>query len=144
MHAYDWSQIQGSKLIVDRATPDTVFTTLDGVERKLVGEEIMICDASGPIGLAGVMGGANSSIQDSTTRVFLEVAYFKPERVRKAAQVHGLKTDASFRFERGTDIEAKLFALQYAAQLILEIAGGQIASELIDLYPTKLRWLKSL
>ena len=138
MHAYDWSQIQGSKLIVDRATPDTVFTTLDGVERKLVGEEIMICDASGPIGLAGVMGGANSSIQDSTTRVFLEVAYFKPERVRKAAQVHGLKTDASFRFERGTDIEAKLFALQYAAQLILEIAGGQIASELIDLYPTKI------
>ncbi|MFM6937281.1 MAG: phenylalanine--tRNA ligase subunit beta, partial [Aquirufa sp.] len=87
--------------------------------------------------LAGVMGGADSSIQDSTTRIYLEIAYFKPERIRKAAQIHSLKTDASFRFERGTDIEAKAFAIQYAALLIQEIAGGQISSDLVDYYPEK-------
>ncbi|MFM7019559.1 MAG: phenylalanine--tRNA ligase subunit beta [Aquirufa sp.] len=137
MHAYDWHQLRGGKLIVEQAKADSLFVTLDGTERKLSGEEIMICDAEGPIGLAGVMGGADSSIQDSTTRIYLEVAYFKPERIRKAAQIHSLKTDASFRFERGTDIEAKAFAIQYAALLIQEIAGGTISSELVDVYPEK-------
>jgi phenylalanyl-tRNA synthetase beta chain len=137
MHAYDWNQLRGGKLIVDQAKSGTKFTTLDGIERTLSGEEIMICDAEGPIGLAGVMGGANSSIQDSTTRIYLEVAYFKPERIRKAAQIHSLKTDASFRFERGTDIEAKAFAIQYAALLIQELAGGQISSDLVDIYLEK-------
>ncbi|CAM3761841.1 phenylalanine--tRNA ligase subunit beta [Aquirufa aurantiipilula] len=137
MHAYDWEQIKGQQLIVKSLAAGTSFTTLDGIERKLDGEEIMICDASGPIGLAGIMGGANSSIQDSTTRVFLEVAHFRPERIRKSSQVHGLKTDASFRFERGTDIEAKLLALQYAAILIQELAGGEVASQLLDYYPNK-------
>ncbi|RXK50866.1 phenylalanine--tRNA ligase subunit beta [Aquirufa rosea] len=137
MHAYDWDQIKGQQLIVKTLAAGTPFTTLDGVERKLDGEEIMICDASGPIGLAGIMGGAGSSIQDSTQKVFLEVAYFKPERIRKSSQVHGLKTDASFRFERGTDIEAKLLALQYATILIQELAGGKVASQLVDYYPNK-------
>jgi phenylalanyl-tRNA synthetase beta chain len=137
MHAYDWKQLRGGKLIVDQAKAGTKFKTLDGIERTLSGEEIMIYDASGPIGLAGVMGGADSSIQDSTSRIYLEVAYFKPERIRKAAQIHGLKTDASFRFERGTDIEAKAFAIQYAALLIQEIAGGQICSDLVDIYHEK-------
>jgi len=137
MHAYDWHQIKGGKLEVKTLAEGTVFKTLDGVERKLNGEELMICDGSGAIGIAGIMGGANSSIQDSTTRVFLEVAHFAPERIRKAAQFHSLKTDASFRFERGTDIEAKLFALKYAAKLILELAGGTINSEWLDHYPEK-------
>ena len=124
MHAYDWHQIKGNRLEVKTLAAGTIFKTLDGIERKLNGEELMICDGSGAIGLAGIMGGANSSIQDSTTRIFLEVAHFAPERIRKAAQFHSLKTDASFRFERGTDIEAKFFALKYATKLILELAGG--------------------
>ena len=137
MHAYDWHQIKGSRLEVKTLAEGTFFKTLDGVERKLNGEELMICDGSGAIGLAGIMGGANSSIQDTTNRIFLEVAHFAPERIRKAAQFHSLKTDASFRFERGTDIEAKLFALKYATKLILELAGGTITSEWIDHYPEK-------
>jgi phenylalanyl-tRNA synthetase beta chain len=137
MHAYDWHQINGGRLDVKTLAVGTIFKTLDGVDRKLNGEELMICDGSGAIGLAGIMGGANSSIQDSTTRVFLEVAHFAPERIRKAAQFHSLKTDASFRFERGTDIEAKSFALKYATKLILELAGGTITSDWLDHYPVK-------
>ena len=142
MHAYDWNEIKGGELIVDSLPAGTVFKTLDGIERKLTGEELMICDASGAIGMAGVMGGEDSVIKDSTTRVFLEVAHFKPERIRKASQIHGLKTDASFRFERGTDIQAKLFALEYAAQLIQEVAGGKITSEPIDYYPTQVELVR--
>ncbi|MFM6948529.1 MAG: phenylalanine--tRNA ligase subunit beta [Aquirufa sp.] len=137
MHAYDWNKIQGGKLIVQTLSAGSIFKTLDGIERKLSGEEIMICDANGPIGLAGVMGGEDSGIQENTTRVFLEVAHFKPERIRKASQQHSLKTDASFRFERGTDIEAKLFALKYATLLIQELAGGVVSSEITDIYPNK-------
>ena len=137
MHAYDWHAIKGGKLIVKTLTPGTEFVTLDGITRKLSAEEIMICDADGPIGIAGVMGGQDSGIQDGTTRVYLEVAHFKPERIRKASQTHGLKTDASFRFERGTDVEAKLFALEYAVQLIQSIAGGEVASDILDYYPEK-------
>lgn len=137
MHAYDWHAIKGGKLIVKTLNPGTEFVTLDGITRKLGTEEIMICDADGPIGIAGVMGGQDSGIQDGTTRVYLEVAHFKPERIRKASQTHGLKTDASFRFERGTDVEAKLFALEYAVQLIQSIAGGEVASDILDYYPEK-------
>jgi phenylalanyl-tRNA synthetase beta chain len=137
MHAYDWHAIKGGKLIVKTLNPGTEFVTLDGITRKLSAEEIMICAADGPIGIAGVMGGQDSGIQDGTTRVYLEVAHFKPERIRKASQTHGLKTDASFRFERGTDVEAKLFALEYAVQLIQSIAGGEVASDILDYYPEK-------
>lgn len=137
MHAYDWHAIKGGKLIVKTLNPGTEFVTLDGITRKSSAEEIMICDADGPIGIAGVMGGQDSGIQDGTTRVYLEVAHFKPERIRKASQTHGLKTDASFRFERGTDVEAKLFALEYAVQLIQSIAGGEVASDILDYYPEK-------
>lgn len=137
MHAYDWHQINGGRLEIKTLAAGTVFKTLDGVERKLNGEELMICDGSGAIGLAGIMGGANSSIQNSTSRIFLEVAHFAPERIRKATQFHSLKTDASFRFERGTDIDAKLFALKYAAKLIIDLAGGEITSNWIDHYPIK-------
>jgi phenylalanyl-tRNA synthetase beta chain len=137
MHAYDWHAIKGGKLIVKTLNPGTEFVTLDGITRKLSAEEIMICDTEGPIGIAGVMGGQDSGIQDGTTRVYLEVAHFKPERIRKASQTHGLKTDASFRFERGTDVEAKLFALEYAVQLIQSVAGGEVASDILDYYPEK-------
>lgn len=137
MHAYDWKEIKGGKLLVKTLAKGTKFKTLDEVERILSGEELMICDIQGAIGIAGVMGGADSGIKPNTERVFLEVAHFKPERIRKASQIHSLKSDASFRFERGTDVDAKLFALKYAAQLILEIAGGNIASEIIDIYPIK-------
>lgn len=135
MHAYDWHQIRGQRIQVRTGKAGEAFTTLDGVERKLNGEEIMICDAQGPIGIGGIMGGAGSSIQSSTTRIFLEVAHFKPERIRRAAQHHGLKTDASFRFERGTDPEAKAFALSYAIDLVLKLAGGNVASDWMEHYP---------
>ncbi len=137
MHAYDWHEIKGGKLIVKTLPKGTKFKTLDEVERTLSGEELMICDSEQAIGMAGVMGGADSGIKESTHRIFLEVAHFKPDRIRKASQIHSLKSDASFRFERGTDVEAKLFALKYATQLILQIAGGKISSEIIDIYPTK-------
>jgi len=137
MHAYDWHEIKGGTILVKTLAKGTKFKTLDDIERTLSGEELMICDTAGAIGIAGVMGGADSGIKSTTTRVFLEVAHFRPERIRKASQIHSLKSDASFRFERGTDIEAKLFALKYAAALILEIAGGKIASEIIDIYPVK-------
>lgn len=137
MHAYDWHAIKGQQLIVKTLEAGTEFVTLDGIKRSLSSEEIMICDAEGPIGIAGVMGGQDSGIQDGTTRVYLEVAHFKPERIRKASQTHSLKTDASFRFERGTDVEAKLFALEYAIQLIQSIAGGEVASDILDYYPEK-------
>lgn len=137
MHAYDWHEIKGATLFVKTLAKGTKFKTLDEIERSLSGEELMICDSAGAIGMAGVMGGADSGIKSTTKRVFLEVAHFRPDRIRKASQIHSLKSDASFRFERGTDIEAKLFALKYAAKLILEIAGGKIASEIIDLYPVK-------
>lgn len=137
MHAYDWSEIKGGKLLVKTLPKGTEFVTLDEVKRKLHGEELMICDAETAIGIAGVMGGADSGIKSKTTRVFLEVAHFRPERIRKASQLHSLKSDASFRFERGTDVEAKMFALKYAAKLILEIAGGKITSEITDFYPEK-------
>lgn len=137
MHAYDWHEIKGGTLFVKTLAKGTKFKTLDEIERTLSGEELMICDTAGAIGMAGVMGGADSGIQSTTNRVFLEVAHFRPDRIRKASQIHSLKSDASFRFERGTDIEAKLFALKYAAKLILEIAGGKIASEITDIYPVK-------
>jgi phenylalanyl-tRNA synthetase beta chain len=99
----------------------------------------MVCNAEEPMGIAGVFGGVGSGIKESTSRVYLEVAYFDPTSVRKTAQRHGLKTDASFRFERGTDPNLKLYALKYAALLIQEMAGGVIASEVTDFYPTPIQ-----
>ena len=135
MHAYDAQEIRGQKLIAKTLAEDTKFTTLDKVERSLKASDLMICDAEGPVGIAGVFGGLHSGIKDSTTEVFLEVAYFDPAFIRKTAQNHGLKTDASFRNERGTDPNLKVFAIQRAAFLIVEIAGGKITSDIIDCYP---------
>ncbi len=138
MHAYDYDSIQGNSILVKTLNDGTKFTTLDGIERKLNGQELMICDQKGALGLAGIMGGENSEIKDSTKNLFLELANFDPTRIRKSSQYHGLKTDASFRFERGVDIDAAPYALTIATEMVLELAGGEIASELIDIYPKKI------
>lgn len=139
MHAYDWHELAGQKIIVKTLPTGTKFTTLDGVERILSDEDLMICDAEKPVGIAGVFGGQDSGIKETTTRVFLEVAYFSADSVRKTSMRHGLKTDASFRFERGTDPNFKLYTLKRAALLIQEIAGGKITSEVTDTHPAQFK-----
>ncbi|MHA6727846.1 phenylalanine--tRNA ligase subunit beta [Chryseobacterium sp. A301] len=137
LHAFDADKIEGHKVKVGRLAKGTKFTTLDGVERSLSGEEIMIKDGSdNPMCIAGVFGGMNSGVGEETQRIFLESAYFNPVAVRKAAKYHGLSTDASFRFERGVDPAQTKTALSYAIKLIEEIAGGQLVGEVIDLYPS--------
>lgn len=135
LHAFDADKIEGGKIIVKKLPKETSFVTLDDKERKLSGEELMICDQKGGLCIAGVFGGKGSGVSDSTTAIFLESAYFSPDIIRKGSQFHGLKTDASFRFERGTDPNMPVYALKRAAMLIKEIAGGEISSDIIDLYP---------
>ncbi len=137
LHAFDADQIAGKKIIVKKCEEGTPFTTLDHVERKLSAEDLMICDAEKPLCIAGVFGGIGSGVTEQTTNIFLESAYFNAVSVRKTSKRHALKTDASFRFERGTDPEMTVFALKRAALLIKEIAGGQISSPISDLYPVK-------
>lgn len=138
LHAFDADKIEGKKVIVKTCPEGTPFTTLDGVERKLSAEDLMICSATRPMCIAGVFGGLDSGVTEETTNVFLESAYFNPRSVRKTARRHGLNTDSSFRFERGIDPEMTPFAQQYAALLIKELAGGQISSEVQDVYPKKI------
>lgn len=137
LHAFDASKING-KIIVKTLPEGTKFTTLDDVERTLHEEDLMICDEKGPLCLAGIFGGKNSSVTESTNSIFLESAYFNPICIRKSAKRHGLNTDASFRFERGIDSTITEYALKRAAMLIIEIAGGEITSDIVDLYPKKL------
>lgn len=139
LHAFDLSKITTGNVVVQYLPENTIFTTLDGVERKLKSTDLVICNGDEPMCLAGVFGGKDSGVSDHTTSIFLESAYFNPDVVRKASQVHGLKTDSSFRFERGTDPNMPLFALQRAAELIADIANGTIASAYIDLYPEKIQ-----
>ncbi|MDR6785570.1 phenylalanyl-tRNA synthetase beta chain [Pedobacter africanus] len=135
LHAFDADQIKGAKVIVKKCAEGTPFVTLDGVERKLSAEDLMICNAEEPMCIAGVFGGKSSGITETTTNVFLESAYFNAVSVRKTSKRHGLKTDASFRFERGTDPDMTVTALKRAALLISELAGGKIASQVSDIYP---------
>ncbi len=136
LHAFDASKINGN-IIVDTVKSGTKFTTLDGIERTLNEEDIMICDTQGPLCIAGVFGGLNSGVSESTNVIFLESAYFNPVCIRKTAKRHGLSTDASFRFERGIDPEITDYSLKRAAILILEVAGGEITSDLIDINNSK-------
>ena len=136
LHAFDASKINGN-IIVDTVKSGTKFTTLDGIERSLNEEDIMICDTQGPLCIAGVFGGLDSGVSETTSAVFLESAYFNPVSIRKTAKRHGLSTDASFRFERGIDPAITDYALKRAATLILEVAGGEITSDLIDVNNTK-------
>jgi phenylalanyl-tRNA synthetase beta chain len=130
LHAFDADKIRG-KVLVKTLAKDTTFITLDGVERKLHQEDLMICDEDKPLCIAGVFGGLNSGVSKETKRIFLECAYFDAVSVRKTAKRHGLNTDASFRYERGIDPEIGEFALKRAALLIQEIAGGEITSDII-------------
>jgi phenylalanyl-tRNA synthetase beta chain len=136
LHAFDASKIKG-KISVKTLPSGTLFTTLDDVERHLHEEDLMICDENGPMCIAGVFGGKNSGVTDATTSIFLESAYFNPVSIRKTAKRHQLNTDASFRFERGIDITMAEFALKRAALLIKETAGGEITSDIVDLFPKK-------
>jgi phenylalanyl-tRNA synthetase beta chain len=136
LHAFDASKING-KIIVKTLPSGTKFTTLDDIERTLDEEDLMICDEKGPLCIAGVFGGKNSGIAEHTNSVFLESAYFNPISIRKTAKRHQLNTDASFRFERGIDLTITEYALKRAALLIQEVAGGEITSDIIDVYPKK-------
>ncbi|MCX6218174.1 phenylalanine--tRNA ligase subunit beta [Spirosoma sp.] len=135
LHAFDAARIAGGKVIVKTLPEGTPFITLDGVERKLTATDLMICDAEKPMCIAGVFGGQYSGVSAQTTSIFLESAYFSPTSVRKTAQHHGLKTDASFRFERGIDPNITVFALKRAALLIQQVAGGTVSSAVTDIYP---------
>lgn len=137
LHAFDAAKING-KVTVKTVAAGTKFTTLDDVERTLHEEDLMICDDKGPMCIAGVFGGKNSGVSENTTSVFLESAYFNPVSIRKTAKRHTLSTDASFRFERGIDPTITEYALKRAALLIQEVAGGEITSDVIDIYPKKI------
>ncbi len=138
LHAFDADRISGGKVIVKTLPEGSKFTTLDKKERILKSTDLMICNSSEGMCIAGVFGGVNSGITDTTRNIFLESAYFSPEYIRKTSMHHQLKTDASFRFERGTDPNNTVFALKRASLLIQEIAGGTISSDIVDIYPTKI------
>ena len=138
LHAFDFDKITGSKISVKTGLAGTKFTTLDGTERTLFENDLMICNETEPMCLAGVFGGLTSGVSQSTTSIFLESAYFNPAFVRKSSKQHGLKTDSSFRFERGTDPEMTVIALKRAAALIFEMAGGVLSMDLLDIYPNVL------
>ena len=142
LHAFDADKIEGKKVIVKTCPEGTPFTTLDGVERKLSSEDLMICSETRPMCIAGVFGGLDSGVTEETKNVFLESAYFNPVSVRKTARRHGLNTDSSFRFERGIDPEMTPYAQKYAALLIKEIAGGEISSDVVDVYSKKIEPFK--
>lgn len=135
LHAFDADKIEGREVVVRTCPEGTPFVTLDGVERKLTDKDLMICSAERPMCIAGVFGGLDSGISDTTTDVFIESAYFNPVWVRKTAKRFGLNTDASFRFERGVDPNLQVYAAKRAALLMKELAGGTIASDITDVYP---------
>lgn len=135
LHIFDASRIEGSKVTVRRAAQGEKLRTLDGVERTLNPADIVIADAVKPMCLAGVFGGEDSGVSDTTTDIFIEGAYFDPASIRRTSKLHGLQTDASFRYERGADPEAAAFAGRRAAALIAQIAGGKVVGAQVDSYP---------
>lgn len=138
LHAFDISKIKGGKIRVKTLEAGTPFTTLDGVERKLHQDDLMICNENSPMCIAGVFGGLDSAVSENTTAIFLESAFFDAVSVRKTAKRHGLNTDSSFRFERGIDPSITEYALKHAALLIQDVAGGEITSDIVDLYPKRI------
>lgn len=137
LHAFDGGKVAGNKIIVKNLAEGTTFKTLDGKERNLSIEDLMICDGNEKgLCIAGVFGGSESSVTNETRNIFLESAWFNPVDIRKTSFTHGLRTDAAMRFEKNVDISHTLIALQRAASLIVEIAGGKIDGDLIDVYPT--------
>ncbi|HMB99589.1 MAG TPA: phenylalanine--tRNA ligase subunit beta [Flavobacteriaceae bacterium] len=138
LHAFDANKIKGNKVLVKTLPKGSKFVTLDGIERELHEDDLMICNAEQPMCIAGVFGGIESGVTASTTSIFLESAYFNPISIRKTAKRHGLSTDASFRFERGIDPNITEYALKRAALLIQNIAGGEITGDIVDIYPKKI------
>jgi phenylalanyl-tRNA synthetase beta chain len=136
LHAFDADQIKGNKVIVKKLIKGTKFITLDSLTRELGVEDLMICNEEEGMCIGGVFGGIHSGVSSETVNIFLESAYFDPTHIRKTSKAHGIKTDASFRFERGTDPNNTIYALKRAALLIKEVAGGMISSEIVDVYPT--------
>lgn len=139
LHAFDADRIDGKKVIIRNLPDNSKFITLDGVERKLSSKDLMISNISEGMCIAGVFGGLKSGVTENTRNVFLESAYFNPVSIRKTAKRHSLSTDASFRFERGADPERTEWALKRASMLIKDIAGGKISSEVVDVYPEKIK-----
>ncbi len=138
LHAFDADEITGKKVIVKTLAGGTKFKTLDNKERSLSSSDLMICNTEEAMCIAGVFGGSKSGISAKTKNIFLESACFSPDYIRKTGMHHQLKTDASFRFERGTDPNMTVYALKRAALLIKEIAGGLVSSEIVDVYPSKI------
>jgi len=139
LHAFDLDLLSGNKIIVKSTKAESTFTTLDSKTRKLQPKSLMICDLEKAVAIAGVMGGENSEIKESTKNILIESAYFNPSSIRKTAKSLGLSTDASYRFERGTDPNNTIYAAERTAQLISELAGGEILSGKIDVYPKKIK-----
>ena len=139
LHAFDYDTLRGSKIIVKNALDGEKFTTLDGTERTLSSSTLMICDGERTVAVAGVMGGLNSEISESTTSVLIESACFEQTSVRKTAKRLGISTDASYRFERGTDPNGTLFAADRASMLLAELAGGVVHGGAVDVYPKKIK-----
>jgi phenylalanyl-tRNA synthetase beta chain len=139
LHAFDARKIEDNKVVVKTCKAGTKFTTLDGIVRELHEDDLMICDSEKPMCIAGVFGGIDSGVSESTTNIFLESAYFDPVSIRKTAKRHALNTDASFRFERGIDPNITEYALKRAALLIIEVAGGEITSDVSDTYINKIK-----
>lgn len=139
LHAFDYDKLAGHKIVVKCANDGEVFITLDGKARVLRKDTLMICDAEKPVAIAGVMGGANTEITDETKNVLIESAYFNPISIRRTSKYLGLSTDASYRFERGADPEAVIWAVNRAAQLMAEIAGGEVLQGIIDVYPVEIK-----
>ncbi len=137
LHCFDLNKVKGEKIVVRTCPTGTKFTTLDEVEHTLDEKDLMICDAEKPMCIAGVFGGIDSGVTTETTDVFIESAYFNPTRIRRTARRQGLSTDASFRYERGTDPNICVYTAKLAAVLIREIAGGEICGDVVDVYPEK-------
>ena len=135
LHAFDAAAVTGGKVVVKNVTAGTTFTTLDAKERKLQDSDLLICNATDPMCIAGVFGGAASGVHAGTTSIFLESAWFHPTSIRKTSLHHGLRTDAATRFEKGVDIASTVQVLKRAALLIKEVAGGSISSDITDIYP---------
>ena len=142
LHAFDYDKITGSTVVVRRAIEGEKFVTLDGVERVMSEEDLMICDTVKPMCLAGVFGGEGSGVSENTNVIFLESAYFNPVSIRKSSKRHGLKTDASFRYERGADPEITIYALKRAAMLFQEFAGAKMVGDIVEFYPQKIERAK--
>lgn len=139
LHCFDLGKVKDEKIVVRTCPDGTLFTTLDGVEHKLSDKDMMICDSEKPIAMAGVFGGLDSGVTNATTDIFIESAWFNPTRVRRTARRHGLSTDASFRYERGTDPNITLFAGRLAALLVQQLAGGEVCGPVVDIYVDEIK-----